>query len=70
MGLTEQDKIECKDIAYRIIKEVMAEHIQTCPHGIAMKYNKRMIAATVIGLLLGSGIINGSIFLAAIKLLI
>lgn len=69
MALTEQDKIECRDIAYRIIKEVMSEHIQTCPHGMAMKYSKKMIAATIIGVILGSGLINGGIVLAAIKLM-
>lgn len=55
MSLTEQDKIECRDIAYRIIKEVMKEHVVTCPHAVRW----RMIAAVFLGAVLGSGLING-----------
>jgi hypothetical protein len=36
MALNDGDKAECKEIAREIIKEVLAEHIKSCPHGIKM----------------------------------
>jgi hypothetical protein len=61
MGLTEGDKAICAQIAERIIKDVMQEHIKSCPHNIRWK----LAAALVIGAFLG----NAGIGIALAKFL-
>jgi len=56
MSLSKGDIAECKEIAREIIKEVMAEHVTTCPHNIRWK----MAAAIITGACLGSGIAGGA----------
>lgn len=70
MTLSEGDKSQMMEIARGIIKEVMVEHIQSCPHGIALRVSKKMIAAVIIGACFGSGIAGGGIVLAVAKLFI
>jgi len=70
MALTEGDKAQCMEIARGIIKEVMTEHIQCCPHGISMRVDKKMVAAVIVGACLGSGIAGGGLVLAAAKFFI
>lgn len=55
MALTEGDKAECKEIAREIVKEVLEQHIASCPHGLALIKSKTF----VIGLFVGSGVISG-----------
>jgi hypothetical protein len=57
MALTHGDKAECKEIARVIVKEVITEHIKSCPHGKAMLANKWL----VIGIGLVSGLGSGGL---------
>lgn len=66
MALTDGDKAECKEIAREIVKEVLAEHILSCPHGRSLSASKMFM----IGLCIGSGFAGGSLALAAAELLI
>ncbi len=65
MALTHADKLECKEIAREIIKEVLAEHIQSCPHGKTLLVGR----AFVIGIIMASSILGGSAGAALIKVL-
>jgi len=51
------DKAECKEIAREIVKEVLIEHIASCPHGKALLVSKWvLIAIAIAGPLAGSGL--------------
>jgi len=65
MALSHGDIAECKEIARIIVKEVIKEHINSCPHGQAMKTRWFLM----IGLALGSGASSGGLVLAIAKLL-
>ena len=65
MALTEGDKAECKEIAREIVKEVLVEHIDSCPHGKALLKNRMLL----IGACIGSGVGGGSAVFALAKLL-
>jgi len=65
MTLSDGDKAECKEIAREIIKEVLAIHIETCPHGKALMRNKMFL----IGACIGSGIGSGGVTFALAKVL-
>lgn len=55
--LSEGDKAECKEIARAIVKEVLIEHIQSCPHGKTILVSKWVIVTfAVVGPLAGSGL--------------
>jgi hypothetical protein len=49
VALSHQDIIECKEIAREIVKEVLKEHIETCPHGRALLISKYLIIGMIIG---------------------
>jgi len=66
MALTEGDKAECKEIAREIIKEVLIEHIASCPHGKAILAGKMFLT----GICIGSGFAGGGLALGLAKLLI
>ena len=65
MALTPGDKAECKQIAREIVKEVLVEHVDMCPHG------KNLMAAKYIaaGACLGSGLAGGGIGVGLMKML-
>lgn len=65
MSLTPDEKLECKEIAREIVKEVLIQHIDACPHGKSLW---RYICLSV-GIALGSGVASGSVVAAMIKLL-
>jgi len=65
MALSEGDIAECKEIAREIIKEVLIEHIASCPHGKAILASKMLL----IGMCVGSGFASGSVVLALAKLI-
>ena len=54
-GLTEGDKAMCAEIAREIVKEVLKEHIASCPHGMTLLKSKSFI----IGCIFASGICGG-----------
>lgn len=65
MALSEGEKNTCKEIAREIIKEVLIEHIQSCPHGKAILASKMLL----VGMCIGSGIAGGSAALALARLI-
>jgi len=65
MALTEGDKAECKEIARVIVKETLAEHINSCPHGKTILASKMFLA----GICVGSGFAGGSLALAMARYL-
>jgi hypothetical protein len=60
------DKAICQEHAREIIKEVIKEHIQSCPHGRSLL----KFACISIGIAIGSGIASGSVVLAVFKFVI
>ena len=56
MAMSELERSECKEIAREIIKEVMAEHVASCPHG----QNFNVFRAKVYAFAAGVGIATGS----------
>lgn len=69
MALTEGDKAMCAEIAREIIEAVIDRHIESCPHGIALKVNKKSAAMFIVGVCIGSGFAGGSLVLAIAKIL-
>jgi len=60
MALSSGDKAECKEIAREIIKEVLLEHIESCPHGKIILASKMLL----IGACIGSGLASGGVVYA------
>jgi len=67
MALTDQDKIECKQLAGEIIKEVLVEHIQTCPHHQAYLVTRARIVGIITGAILASGVTSGTLAAVIMK---
>ena len=65
MALTEGDKAICMEMAREIIKEVLTEHVKSCPHGIMIQKSK----ALIFGICLGSGFAGGGLCLAVAKII-
>ena len=65
MPLSKSDIAECKEIAREIIKEVLKEHIASCPHGKTLLVSKWFMA----GCFIGSGAMGGGVSAVIIKLL-
>jgi len=63
MSLNDGDIAECKEIARVIIKEVLIEHINSCPHGKTILASKMLL----VGMCIGSGLTSGSLVFALIK---
>jgi len=59
MTLDDGDKAECKEIARVIIKEVLLEHINSCPHGIKLGKLWMLLVGACIGSGIGGGTIVG-----------
>lgn len=55
MSLSDGDKAECKEIAREIVKEVLLEHIISCPHGLALARSKALIIGAFVGGAFGGG---------------
>jgi len=64
--LSKEDALHCKEIAREIIREVLIEHIASCPHGKTVLASKMFLA----GVCIGSGFAGGSLALGLAKLLI
>jgi len=63
--LNDGDKAECKEIAREIIKEVLLEHVISCPHGRTILASKMLL----IGMCVGSGLASGGIVVALARLI-
>ncbi len=68
MALTAGDKAECKEIAREIIKEVLQEHIGTCPHHAAFELSKAKVLGIMVGVILASGVTSSTIAAVIFKL--
>lgn len=65
MSLTEGDKAEIKEIARLIVKEVLKEHIASCPHGKTLLKSRMFL----MGVCIGSGFAGGGFALAVSKII-
>ena len=63
MALSEGDKNTCRELAREIIKEVLIEHIKSCPHGQSILASKMLL----VGMCIGSGFASGGIVFGLIK---
>jgi len=63
MAMTEGDKAEIKEMARQIVKEVLAEHVQACPHGQSLN----LLRAKFVGICLGVGVGSGGLVAAVLK---
>jgi len=66
MVLNDGDKAEFKEIAREIIKEVLIEHIASCPHGRTILVSKMFLT----GICVGSGFAGGGLALGLARLLL
>lgn len=64
--LNDGDIASCKEIARAIVKEVLIEHIASCPHGRTLLASKMFL----IGICIGSGVAGGSAALGLARLII
>jgi ribonuclease PH len=69
MPLTEQDKIEIREIARLLVKEVLKEHIDACPHGRAIIQFRYMVAGLLVGTTVAS-FAGSSVAITLAKLLL
>ncbi len=65
MALTEGDKAECKEIAREIVKEVLIEHIASCPIGFTLVKNRMLL----VGIFIGTTLAGGGAGIGIVKLL-
>lgn len=64
MALTLGEKAECKEIAREINKEVLAEHIQSCPHGRSLL----KFTCISVGIAIGSGFASGGLVITLFRM--
>lgn len=64
--MTHGEKAEYKEIAREIIKEVLSEHIKSCPHGKSLLASKMFMA----GVCIGSGFAGGGLALGVAKIML
>ncbi len=60
MSLTEQDRIECREIAREIVAEVLRIHIEHCPHHQAYLIGKARLIGIGLGIVLASSVGSGT----------
>jgi len=65
--MTEGDKAICMEIAREINKEVLMEHIISCPHGKMLVKNKMFMVGCVVGISLGGGMGGAGVMMAFAK---
>jgi hypothetical protein len=58
--MTDADKNDCKEIARMIVREVMVEHIASCPHGQGVNVFKAKVYGLAIGIGIASGLGTGA----------
>jgi len=62
--LDEGDKAIIMEIAREINKEVLLEHIASCPHGKLMVKNKMFLVGCTVGISLAGGVGGAGIVMA------
>ena len=68
MALTEQDKIQCGVIAGQIIKEVLTDHVNNCPHHQAYLISRAKLMGVAVGVVVASGVTSGTAATIILKL--
>ena len=61
MALTHGDIAECKIIGQTIAKEMLREHVTSCPHAFRMAKQRMFMIGTILGVGLASGIAGGGV---------
>ena len=60
MALDELDRewvqLTAKELAYKAMKEIVSEHIKTCPHGLMILRSKWLLFGFCISPIAGGGI--------------
>lgn len=59
-------KLISREVAFKVNKEVLAEHIKTCPHGKSILITKCLL----VGVCIGSGLISSGVAIAVARLII
>lgn len=69
MSITEHDKdwikLKVKDMIFNINKEIIKEHIKTCPYGRSLLITKSLL----VGIVIGAGLLGSGVGVAIAKLL-
>jgi len=55
MSMTHGDKAECKELAREIVKEVLEQYVDACPHGKSLAAMKWTITGACVGSSIGGG---------------
>jgi len=58
--MTYQEKAEIREISREIVKEVLREHIKTCPHHQLFLITKAKFIGIAIGIIIASGVTSGT----------
>ena len=66
--MTYQEKAEIREISREIVKEVLREHIKTCPHHQLFLITKAKFIGIAIGIIIASGVTSGTAASMAVKL--
>jgi len=66
--MTQQEKAEIREISREIVKEVLREHIKTCPHHQLFLITKAKFIGIAIGIIIASGVTSGTATSMAVKL--
>lgn len=69
MALTDGDKAECMLIAQIIIKEVLDDHIKSCPHHQAYLVGRAKIFGVICGIIVASGVTSGTMTAIIMKII-
>ncbi len=69
MSMSDGDKAECMLIARTIVKEVLGEHIRSCPHHQAYLISKAKVFGLICGIIVASGVTSGTMTAVIMKIL-
>jgi len=60
MGLTDDQKRECREIADVVAERVLEHHTASCPHGKALEiFKARLVGACIAAAVLSGGTVFG-----------
>lgn len=69
MSLTEADLALCREQGREIVKEVLKEHIKSCPHHQNYLISKARVIGLFFGVVIASGVTSGTIFAIIMKVI-
>ena len=65
--LTQGQIAECQQIGGAIAKEVLKEHIRSCPHHQAYLVSKARFVGLLIGIIVASGVSSGTVVMIVLQ---